>query len=298
MSSADLIEKPKNTKTILFVIIVCASCALILSVLASLLYKKQSEAKELDRSKQLLISASILSHEGYFLVQENGSYVPAIFSEEEKKLIPSSNTQKASAKEILSVYQSRIRPLLTDSQGNVYTFEEKNIQLTNYLEQYQKDGYADLPNKLVYAVLPNTPLQEDPIAYVIPINGMGLWDAIYGYLAIENNGDTVIGITWYEQTETAGLGAEIASSEWQMQFKDKVIFHKGAGGDTNFERAPIGIVVVKGKVSEVFGSSPKSDSAVDGITGATLTGMGVTNAYRNVLEKYRPFLLKIHNQES
>ncbi|MGD2169165.1 MAG: FMN-binding protein, partial [Chlamydiota bacterium] len=46
----------------------------------------------------------------------------------------------------------------------------------------------------------------------------------------------------------------------------------------------------------VYGSSPKSDSAVDGITGATLTGMGVTNAYRNVLEKYRPFLLKVHQE--
>jgi Na+-transporting NADH:ubiquinone oxidoreductase subunit C len=295
------VEKSHNSRTMIFIIVICSSCALILAILASVLKPKQDEAKELDRSKQLMISASLLSPDGYFLVQEDNKYVPAIFSEKEQILIPSPSIVKAKSNEILKVYQIRIQPFLTDNEGSTYTFQEKGIDLTKYLEENKKDGFADLPLKLVYAILPNNSPQNisgstTPIGYVIPINGMGLWDAIYGYLAIESNGDTVIGTTWYEQTETAGLGANISFPSWQKQFKNKVIFHKGATGTTDFARAPIGIVVVKGKVSEVYGSSPKSDSAVDGITGATLTGMGVTNAYRNVLEKYRPFLLKVHQE--
>ncbi len=54
-------------------------------------------------------------------------------------------------------------------------------------------------------------------------------------------------------------------------------------GKTDYKAAPIGIIVVKGKVSEVLGDTPKSKSAVDGMAGATLTGNGVTDAYRDVL---------------
>ena len=57
-------------------------------------------------------------------------------------------------------------------------------------------------------------------------------------------------------------------------------------GKTDFKTAPLGITVVKGKVSEVLGNSPKAKSAVDGMAGATLTGNGVTDAYRDVLSAY------------
>ena len=53
---------------------------------------------------------------------------------------------------------------------------------------------------------------------------------------------------------------------------------------------------MRGKVSEVLGDAPKAQSAVDGIAGATLTGNGVTKAYTDVLEAYRPFLIAIAKQ--
>ena len=58
----------------------------------------------------------------------------------------------------------------------------------------------------------------------------------------------------------------------------------------------MGIIVVKGKVSDVYGTTPKARSAVDGISGATLTGNGVTAAYHNSLTPYRAFLTKINEQ--
>ena len=56
--------------------------------------------------------------------------------------------------------------------------------------------------------------------------------------------------------------------------------------------------MVKGKVSEVLGNAPKAKSAVDGMTGATLTGNGVNDAYREVLAAYRPFLIKVNEENA
>ena len=128
------------------------------------------------------------------------------------------------------------------------------------------------------------------------MNGYGLWDAIYGYLAIKPDGNTIIGIAWYDQKETPGLGANIAEPSWQKQFLGKHIFQESPDGKTDYKTAPLGIVVVKGKVQNVLGDSPKSKSAVDGMAGATLTGNGVTDAYRSVLSAYRPFLVRIASE--
>lgn len=125
---------------------------------------------------------------------------------------------------------------------------------------------------------------------------MGLWDAIYGYLAVKPDGETVIGISWYEHKETPGLGANISEADWQSQFPGKLIFQPSPTGEVDLKAAPIGINVVKGKVAEVLGDVPKAKAAVDGMPGATLTGNGVTTAYRDVLAAYRPFFIKVHDE--
>ncbi len=160
------------------------------------------------------------------------------------------------------------------------------------------------PDKLFYAVLPNEKGVEkitdeeliknldNAYGFVIPVSGFGLWAPIYGFIAIGTKGDKVLGTTWYEHGETPGLGANIAEAWWQNQFFGKLIFQQSTGGKTDYQTADMGIIVVKGKVKDVFGNSPKSKSAVDGISGATLTGDGVTQAYRNSLIPYRGFLSK------
>jgi len=108
----------------------------------------------------------------------------------------------------------------------------------------------------------------------------------------------VIGTTWYQMAETPGLGANIIEPRWQKQFFGKLVFHESPSGTTNFKTAPMGILVVKGKVQDVLGSSPKSKSAVDGISGATLTGDGVTAAYKDSMAPYRGLLMKLHEEKS
>lgn len=263
-----------STKTFIFVIILCGACALVLSIMAESLKDPQKRAIELYRSKQLLLAAELLSYDGTL----DGS------------------STKATDAEILAAFQARIVSRLTDAQGKLYTFEQAGIDESVYLAENAKQGFSHLPYKLVY-VVKQSGESPTPYGYVIPVNGYGLWDAIYGYLGVASNGDTVLGMTWYEQKETPGLGGEIALPEWQQQFIGKEIFQKNSSGQTNFERAPLGIRVVKSTVKETLGNVPQAASAVDGIAGASITITGVTEALRNSLSPYRQFLIRAQKGE-
>lgn len=298
-------SKSQVQYTILFMVILSFICALILSVLASALQGPQELAKELDRSKEMLVSARILNPYGYFqMPNASGEYGPAkavkggILEPASEKAIPSQD-------QVLEVYKARIKPFLVNDKGEETTFQKAGIDEAKYLSDFRKTGYYNQPWKLIYKIFSNpTPEEiqqgkESAIeGYVIPVNGMGLWDAIYGYLAIKPDADTVIGISWYDQKETPGLGGNISDPAWQIQFPGKLIFQESADGQTDFKTSQLGIVVVKGKVNEVLGNSPKAKSAVDGMAGATLTGNGVTDAYKNVLAPYRPFLIRIHDENA
>ena len=290
-----------NAQVIIFISVLSLVCATILSILASALKEPQEIAKELDRSKQMLIAAHIMNHEGNFLLpNEKGDDILAKYVSD-GMLIPGTLKDYASQNDIIEIYKKRIIPILVDAQGKPTTFEKAQINLEAYIGQYRKTGYYKQPLKLIYEILDN-PTKESSaqssktIGYIIPVNGYGLWDAIYGYLALKPDGDTVIGISWYDQKETPGLGANIAEASWQSHFPGKKIFQPGANGQTDYKTAPLGITVVKGKVSEVLGNSPKAKSSVDGMPGATLTGNGVTTAYRDILAAYRPFFMKIQQQ--
>jgi Na+-transporting NADH:ubiquinone oxidoreductase subunit C len=95
---------------------------------------------------------------------------------------------------------------------------------------------------------------------VLPVSGFGLWGIMYGYLAIEGDGNTIRGIGFYDHKETPGLGGEISNPRWQAQWPGKQIFD--TAGDVAFE-------LVKG--------GGEGESQVDALSGATLTSRGVEN---------------------
>ncbi|KAF3362509.1 Na(+)-translocating NADH-quinone reductase subunit C [Chlamydiales bacterium STE3] len=296
MSEQQRRKEFSNNQVILFMIVLSFVCALILSVLASTLAKPKEVAKELDRSKQMMIASKVLSHDGYFLVKNaQGEYIPAKY--DQGTLVSDQSKVFATQEQLIEIYKKRFVPLLVNKQGDIKTFQELGLNEDRYVSEFKKSGYYKEPWMLIYKIVGNNKQDEkvdNAEGYVIPINGYGLWDAIYGYLAIKIDGDTVIGASWYDQKETPGLGANIAEAYWQNLFPGKKIFQQGSSGQTDFKTAPLGITVVKGKVSEVLGNSPKAMSAVDGMTGATLTGNGVTDAYRQVLDPYRAFLIKLN----
>jgi Na+-transporting NADH:ubiquinone oxidoreductase subunit C len=114
--------------------------------------------------------------------------------------------------------------------------------------------------------------------YAFPISGKGLWSTLYGYLALEHDLATIAGITFYKHGETPGLGGEVETDWFQNNFKGKKVF--ADGHRITFE-------VVKGKVADKYPAG--NDHAVDGISGATLTGNGINRFLNADLDKYEPY---------
>ncbi|MBQ0073429.1 MAG: NADH:ubiquinone reductase (Na(+)-transporting) subunit C [Prevotella sp.] len=112
--------------------------------------------------------------------------------------------------------------------------------------------------------------------YVVSVYGAGLWGPIWGYVAVNADGNTIYGAYFNHEGETAGLGAEIKDSKaWQDLFKGKTIY------------AADGSVALKVlKSSEV--KNPASE--VDAVTGATLTSNGVSDMLQEGFEKYKELL--------
>jgi Na+-transporting NADH:ubiquinone oxidoreductase subunit C len=125
---------------------------------------------------------------------------------------------------------------------------------------------------------------DEIIAYIIPISGKGLWSTIYGYLSLEPDAVTVKGITFYQHGETPGLGGEIEKDWFKNNFVGKKIVSP--------EGKLVSVAVVKGKVEEKI-SEDEAYHYVDGISGSTLTGNGLTKFLREKLTIYEPYFSKV-----
>ena len=113
--------------------------------------------------------------------------------------------------------------------------------------------------------------------YIIPLRGNGLWNAIFGYISLKDDVNTVKGATFDHLGETPGLGALITEQWFRERFADKQIFD-----DTG---NLVGVSVVKG-------GSQGDPNKVDAISGSTITGDGVSNMISERLNRYLPFLEK------
>lgn len=144
-----------------------------------------------------------------------------------------------------------------------------------------KDGFA-VEDKAISAE--NLPLYVCNIngetKYVMPMTGKGLWDAIWGYVAVDADKTTIYGVYFSHKSETAGLGAIITEYEkFQKQFEGKKLL--------NADKTAVAISVAKkGKFVEGL----NDESRCDAITGATLTSDGVNAMLHDCLSRYMTFL--------
>ena len=111
--------------------------------------------------------------------------------------------------------------------------------------------------------------------YVIPVTGRGLWGGLWGYIALNEDCQTVFGAYMSHASETAGLGALLVEDWFHARFVGKKLFK----GDDQ-----VALTVVKA------GAVKEADYEVDGITGATLTTNGVANMVKDGLQKYIGFI--------
>ena len=180
--------------------------------------------------------------------------------------------QSYAGDEINRIYEQNIRRMLVDHAGNVIQASSSNTP----------------KNETALPIYLYTTKAGEVEAYVIPIDSRGLWGKIHGYLALKNDGATIIGFTIYKHSETPGLGGEIEQNWFQQNFVGKKII--APGGEF------VSISIAKGKAG---GSAPKDRLAnfVDGISGATLTGQFLTQGLKEILTSYEGVSVAFRNTE-
>lgn len=117
--------------------------------------------------------------------------------------------------------------------------------------------------------------------YVVPLYGAGLWDAIWGYIALDGDKNTIIGANFDHKGETPGLGAEITTDWFQAQFQGKSLLKDISAGfiADNFV-----------SVKAIKGGAPTGDMhGVDAISGGTITSDGVSDMVQERLARYLPY---------
>lgn len=124
--------------------------------------------------------------------------------------------------------------------------------------------------------------KDGETVYVLPMRGKGLWDAIWGFVALDKS-FVVQGVFFDHAGETPGLGAEIK----QRYFMDDFTGENIMDGD-----AFKGITVAKGNNDPI--NNNKTDNKVDAIAGATITGDGVTAMIKKDIRMYLPYLKSLN----
>ncbi|NJN77026.1 MAG: NADH:ubiquinone reductase (Na(+)-transporting) subunit C [Saprospiraceae bacterium] len=116
--------------------------------------------------------------------------------------------------------------------------------------------------------------------YILTVRGNGLWDKIWGWIALESDLNTVAGAAFGHKGETPGLGAEI---------KDNAGFKKQFTGEKLYNDAGeyVSVAVVKG------GADPSNVHGVDAISGATVTCVGASDMIYKGIKFYEPYLKSI-----
>ena len=114
--------------------------------------------------------------------------------------------------------------------------------------------------------------------YIIPMYGKGLWDAIWGFIALDDT-MTVQGVYFDHKGETPGLGANIKMRYFMDDFKGETILN-----GTQYA----GISVAKGNNDPL--NKTKDDNEVDALAGATITGNGVSAMISETVKLYKPYL--------
>ena len=228
-------------KTLGVTLVVCLLCSLFVSFTAVSLRDQQNTNKLNDKIIQILEAANLYDD----------------------------------SKSIEEQFRNLEIRFLDFDTGNVFS-EYKDFDLDNY-DQLKSLRFPDqskpIPADKDIAIIKNrenigkiyfSKKDNEIDKLILPIRGYGLWGTLYGYIAIENDFNTVVGIEFYEHKETPGLGGEVDNPNWKDIWVGKKIYKTG----------DVQLQVIKGAVDQ---NMDDSIYMVDGLSGATLTSKGVSN---------------------
>lgn len=170
-------------------------------------------------------------------------------------------------------YDKRVKAFVVDYAGN----EVSGVlpASINIEAEYKKPAEKRL---LPVYEFRNTENEIDFV--VLPLHGFGLWDKIWGYVALQADLNTVQGTVFQHKGETPGLGARIASAEIQERYKGKKVFEGNQLAS---------VEMMKGEGND-YSDDPHR---VDGMSGATLTAKGVNNMLKDYLASYANYIRRV-----
>ena len=178
---------------------------------------------------------------------------------------------------VLSMYSDNVKTaFLIDAEGN------KTGELETAVDDIELQDNLKVENKNIASGKPSLPVyvfeKDGAEINVLPVYGAGLWGPVWGYIAFNAECTEIVGAYFDHESETPGLGAKIKDEPWfREQFKGKTV---------NFAETGPSFSIVKG------GAPKDNKSAVDAITGATMTCNGLDAALNTWFKAYMPFLQK------
>ena len=237
-------NRQSNTYTIIYSTVLVLVVGVVLSVVYQSLRPKQLENIANDTKRQILASARI--------VPENGESVANLFE------------SHISASYIVNSEGSK-----TDGGADPF---DVNVSM---------ESKKPAAERLLPVFECTT---DNGLKYIVPVYGAGLWGPIWGYVAFDDNGDTIYGAYFAHQGETPGLGAEIEKPAFRDQFDGKEIF--SPSGDFT------SVAVVK------VGKEPSGQAWVHAVSGGTITSQGVQKMLFDSLEPYSAFFRSLKEGKS
>lgn len=256
-------SKPKsnNAKTISVALTLCLVCSVLVSAVAVGLKPAQVENARLDRNKNILVAAGMFNPES-----DTAADVAERFKDFDVEIVDLKAGNYLDD-EALNTVGIPDRNAYDASQAT------KNQALSDDLGANDPAGIGRVPKYAKVYVKSDDDGQPEMV--VLPIQGYGLWGTIYGFLTLESDLNTIKGISFYEHKETPGLGARIEEPEWRAKWSGIHSYDENGNVATGVTKA----------------GTPR-ENWVDGISGATLTGRGVSNMIQFWLgeQGYKPYL--------
>jgi len=260
-------NKDSISKTITVALLLCIVCSVVVASSVILLKPVQQVNKTLNLKENILAAAGLLAPgAGKVKIEEAFKQItPRIVDLSTGEYVSSSLVEKATAAE----YDQR--KASKDPKFSEVLDGAKDIASIKRREKYAK----------VYTVENNGKVER----IILPVHGYGLWSTLYGFLALEGDANTIIGLGFYEHAETPGLGGEVDNPRWKAMWPGKKVYDLEKGS------TPL-INLVKGGVDA---SRPDAIYGVDALSGASLTSRGVTNLLHFWLGEngFQPYLERV-----
>lgn len=279
-------QQRSNLYIFTFALIVCLACSIGLALAATALKPAQVTNSRLDVVKNLL---SISGYKDEDIARMTAPAMLELYRKEFPSQILNENNkpvERAWIEKELAILGYPPEDLKDQFDFEIVEIFNKKI---NLIARRAGQSAADYRTKFAtgkagYRMIFMHKPAEEVDAYIIPIAGNGLWGMMYGYLALQPDLITIKGVRFYKHVETPGLGAEAEKPWFTNMFIGKKIL------DENGQLRPVR--VAKGKAA--------SDAEVDGISGATLTGDGITKFIKKDLSAFEPYfqiLRKLHTED-